>query len=129
MTQPLQLLLVEDCDDLALLMSRWLERAGHQVTSCATAEVARLALNHSRFDLILLDHVLPDGYGLELLRTLRHEGVTTPVILLTGSANEALINQALQAGVLDFVVQDPRLSFLIELPDRVRKAARAGAAG
>jgi len=39
-----------------------------------------------------------------------------------------LIAQALRAGALDFVVQDAGLSFLSELPERVTKAARAGAA-
>ena len=129
MAQPLTLLVVDDDDSIALLMCRSLERAGHQVTRCATAEAALLVLSHSRFDLITLDQVLPDMRGLALLQTLRREGDNTPVIMVTGYADESLITQVLRAGALDFVVQDCGLSFLNELPERVSKAARAGGAG
>jgi two-component system OmpR family response regulator len=129
MAQPLHLLLVEDDDNIAFLMRRSLERAGHQVTRCATAEAALLVLGHSRFDLISLDQILPDMRGLELLQTLRREGVNTPVIMVAPYADESLIAQALRAGALDFVVQDGGLSFLNELPERMSNAVRAGAAG
>jgi DNA-binding response OmpR family regulator len=125
----LRLLLVEDDPDIALLMRRSLERAGHQVTWCATAGATLLVLGHSRFDLISLDQFLPDMRGLELLHALRHEGVNTPVIMATAYADESLVSQAIRAGALDFVIQDGGLSFLNELPTRASNAARAGAAG
>jgi DNA-binding response OmpR family regulator len=129
MAQPLRLLMVDDDPDAAFLMRKSLERVGHQVTWCATAEAARLALAEGSFDLITLDQNLPDMRGLELLQALRREGVNTPVIMVTAYADESLITQALRAGALDFVVQDAGLKFLNELPERVSKAASAGAAG
>ena len=62
--------------------------------------------------------------GLELLQALRRAGIQTPVIMVTGHADESLVSQALQAGASDILVQDPALAFLGELAERVSKAAR-----
>src|SRR5438552_12631029 len=129
MAQPLRLLLVDDDDDIALLMRLTLERAGYQVTRCATAKAALLVLGDSRFDLISLDQRLPDMCGRDLLQALRREGIATPVIMVTARGDESLAAQALHAGALDFVDQDPRLEFLSELPERVRRAAGASGPG
>jgi DNA-binding NtrC family response regulator len=92
------------------------------VTVCATAEAALTALGSSCFDLITLDQMLPDMTGLDFLRILNREGITTPVIMVTPYAAEDLAAQALRDGALDFVHMDPGLQFLTELPERVCRA-------
>ncbi|MGF1578493.1 MAG: response regulator [Gemmataceae bacterium] len=118
-TTPLRLFLVEDDDNISLLIRKHLERAGHEVTTCRTAADALIVLNQQEFDLILLDHNLPDMSGLTLLHTLKEEGLTMPVLLVTGYGDEHLATKAMQAGALDYVAKDLGLNFLEDLPKRV----------
>jgi PAS domain S-box-containing protein len=122
MTETLRLFLIEDEDEIALLIRRGLERAGHKVTRCRTAADALIVLGHTTFDLALVDQVLPDMLGMDLLHLLTHEGITVPALLVTGYGDEHLATRALQAGALDYIVKDQGLNFLAELPKRVAES-------
>jgi two-component system cell cycle sensor histidine kinase/response regulator CckA len=115
----LRLFLIEDQDEIALLVRRHLERAGHQVTRCRNAGDALTVLGHQAFDLVLLDQILPDMYGIDLLRALRREGIAAPVVMVTGYGDEQLAAKVLRAGALDYIPRDPGMMFLTELPKRV----------
>src|SRR5690349_82625 len=115
----LRLFLVEDNDDIALLVRKTLERAGHQVTRCRTAADALTVLGHQAFDLVLLDQRLPDMLGIDLLHALQREGIAAPTLMVTGHGDEHLASQVLRAGALDYLVKDHDLLFLTELPKRV----------
>src|SRR5438270_9916574 len=101
MSDSLRLFLIEDDDDIALLIRKSLERAEHHVTRCRTAADALIVLAQTSFDLVLLDQRLPDMNGLDLLRTLAGEGVTVPVLMVTGIGDEHLATRVLHAGALD----------------------------
>jgi PAS domain S-box-containing protein len=122
MTEPLQLFLVEDDDDIALLIRRSLERAGHQVTSCRTGADAVIVLSHTSFNLVILDHLLVDMNSLNLLQILNREGIQVPVLIITAEGDEEVATQVLQAGALDYVVKDPALTFLVDLPKRITES-------
>src|SRR5262245_61668818 len=109
MTESLTLFLIEDDDDVALLMRKCLERAGHKVTRCRTAADALIVLGQSSFDLALLDQRLPDLSGLDLLQRLARENITVPVLMVTGYGDEELATRVFTAGVLDYVVKDQSL--------------------
>jgi PAS domain S-box-containing protein len=118
----LRLLVIEDDADVALIVSKTLERAGHTVRHCLTAAEARDTLAAQPFDLILLDHHLPDMGGLDLLRMLIRERVSTPALMVTAFGNEQLAAEVLRVGALDYVVKDAGLHFLADLPKRVSEA-------
>jgi PAS domain S-box-containing protein len=120
--EPLRLFIVEDDDDVALLIRKALERAGHQVTSCRTAADALIVLSQDNFDLVLLDQRLPDMAGLDLLRTLGREGISVPVLMVTAYGDEQLATEVLRAGGLDYIVKDTALTFLTDLPKRVTES-------
>ena len=61
-------------------------------------------------DLILLDISLPDGDGMTLLRTLRQQGLTSSVIMTTAERESTTVAQAIQLGVVDYLVKPLRLS-------------------
>jgi len=122
MAESLRLFIVEDDDDFAYLMRKSLERAGHKVTVCHTGADALLVLGHSDFHLVLLDQRLPDMEGLDLLHTINREGITTPVLMVTGYGDEHLATQVLRSGALDYVVKDRALTFLADLPKRVQES-------
>jgi two-component system OmpR family response regulator/two-component system response regulator MprA len=124
MAESLTLLLIEDDPDCASLMRDVLERAGHQVTVCGSAESALVILSRSNFDLITLDQWLPDTKGLDLLRMLNRNRRVMPIVMAAPLYDEHLPVQALGAGALDFIAIDPGLTFLAELPERVSTALR-----
>jgi PAS domain S-box-containing protein len=123
MTDALRLFLIEDDDDIALLIRKSLERVGHHVTRCRSAADALIVLGHTSFDLILLDQKLDNSMsGLELLTTLAREGIAAPVLMVTAHGDERLATRVLRAGAQDYIVKDPALTFLPELPKRVSES-------
>ncbi len=122
MTNALRLFVVEDNEEVAFLMRLHLERAGHEVATCRNGTDALIVLRQNPYHLVLLDNLLPDMYGVELLQTLVREGIRTPVLIITAHENAKIATQALLAGAIDYVVKDNALTFLAELPKRVSEA-------
>lgn len=74
------------------------------------------------FDVVLLDHRLPDVTGLDLLPTLRSREGRPSVILITGNGDEALAAAALRQGADDYLIKDPSLHQLLpRVLERVRR--------
>src|SRR3954470_10999347 len=119
MPESLRIFLVEPDDELALLVRRTLERAGHEVATCRRGADALLVVGRGDYHLALVSHDLPDRPGLELLPALKQQARSAALLLLGPDA--ALAAPALHAGALDYVVKDAALTFLIELPQRVRE--------
>jgi DNA-binding response OmpR family regulator len=69
--QLVQILFVEDHEDTARVLGRILRNAGFDVTHAATIAEARARTAGKRFDLLISDLGLPDGSGLDLMKTLR----------------------------------------------------------
>ena len=91
-----QLFLLEDDDTLGRGIALALEEPDRAVFRAGTLNSARETLAHQRFDLMILDINLPDGSGLDLLRQLRAQGDSTPVILLT--ANDLELDEVTRPG-------------------------------
>ena len=66
-----------------------------------------------RFDAVILDIALPDGDGRDLCMRLRRAGVKIPIIMLTGSDDEADVVRGLEAGANDYVAKPFRLAELL----------------
>jgi PAS domain S-box-containing protein len=124
MSEALRLFLVENEDDVAFLVRKSLERAGHVVTTCRTGADALIVLSNSIFNLVLLDNRLPDMYGLDLLRQLHNEKISTPVLIMTAYGDEQLARDVLRAGALDYIKKDDALTFLSDLPKRVSETVQ-----
>jgi DNA-binding response OmpR family regulator len=121
------LLLVEDDVNLGRALVKLLKEH-YRVNWVRTLESARAHVSTAGYDAILLDLGLPDGDGVEWLRSLRGEGVNLPVLVVT--ARDALDDRVtgLDTGADDYLVKpfEPR-----ELLARIRALLRrqAGAAG
>jgi DNA-binding response OmpR family regulator len=99
-----RILIVEDDLTLRQALSYNLTREGYEVAGAADGE-SGLAAAHGRFDLILLDLMLPAMSGLEVLRGLRGDGVATPVIILSAKADEVDRVVGLKIGADDYVTK------------------------
>jgi two-component system CheB/CheR fusion protein len=92
--KPLRILLVEDNSDTARIMRRLLALDGHAVQWAGdVAAGLKLAATHE-FDLLLSDLGLPDGSGVDLMRTLRRHGSTLPGIVISGYGQDQDIDQS-----------------------------------
>lgn len=111
----------DDVDQLALLQL-WLEGAEHSVRGFGTVAGYIEALKRERFDLLLIDWMLPDGTGAELLQWVRGNlGWELPVLVVTARDDEETVVAALQAGADDYVVKPPKPA---ELQARVAALGR-----
>ena len=116
-----RILIVEDNANLAFGLSRSVESEGYQA---AVAEDGRRGLELARAtrpDLVILDLMLPEVDGYTVLRTLREEGNTTPVLVLTARGEEADRVFGFRLGADDYVTQPFSLS---ELMERVKAILR-----
>jgi two-component system, OmpR family, alkaline phosphatase synthesis response regulator PhoP len=100
-----RLLLVEDDPTLRQALAFNLTREGYEVASASDGESALEAARNERLDLILLDVMLPGMSGVEVLRVLRREGVTTPVIILSAKGDEIDRVVGLKVGADDYVAK------------------------
>ncbi len=82
-----ELLLIDDDQELCELLSSWLSQEGFLVRACHDGQSARKALAESAPAAVVLDVMLPDGSGLELLKQLRSEHAELPVLMLSARAN------------------------------------------
>lgn len=117
----MRILLVEDNARLAGLIRDGLDRQGFAVDWCETVEGAENAREISDYDLLLLDLGLPDGDGLDLVRTMRRRQSMTPVLVLTarGGLDDRVLG--LDAGADDYLVKPFQIA---ELAARCRALLR-----
>lgn len=119
----MRLLVVEDEHKVANALREGLEGEGYEVVVEHTGEDAFYRLNTERFDLILLDLMLPGRDGLQILITLRQRGVKTPVLVLT--ARDTLEDRVigLNSGADDYLVKPFAFA---EVVARIRALLRRG---
>jgi DNA-binding response OmpR family regulator len=114
--------IAEDDADQMQLLSLWLEGGRHTSKGFASAAKFVEGLKRERFDLLLIDWMLPDGTGADLLAWVRENlGWEVPVIVVTAREDEATVIAALQAGADDYVVKPPKP---LELLARIEAVAR-----
>ncbi|HEY4647768.1 MAG TPA: response regulator transcription factor [Gemmatimonadales bacterium] len=101
----MKILVVEDDRTVGQYVKRGLEEQRYQADLVEDGmEGLRLA-SGGRYDLIVLDLRLPEMNGLEVLRTLRDRGNTTPILVLTAQDAVDFKVQALRAGADDYVTK------------------------
>ncbi len=94
------ILIVEDGDKLRNSLTEYFS-AMNKVTACPTLKSAISACAENEYDITLLDLILPDGNGIELLRYLRR----TPVIILSDLGTDENVIDGLSAGAADYIVK------------------------
>jgi DNA-binding NtrC family response regulator len=97
------ILIVDDEANTLASLSRAFRLAGHEATVCDNAARALELAKNQPFDLILSDVVMPGRDGLALLEDLRRNGVTTPVVMMSGQAHIEMAVRATRLGALDFL--------------------------
>jgi two-component system cell cycle sensor histidine kinase/response regulator CckA len=119
-----RILIVDDDQAQAEMVVEYLRISGYKEIDHAR-DIRSLwkALEQYRYDIILLDYLLPDGNGLDVLAQLSKRDLPIPVIMLTGQGNERIAAQAIQHGASDFLLESG--DYLVTLPTLIQKAVRA----
>ena len=103
----MHILIVEDEEVLARNLKKILEQKGFGVDWLSNAEKARtrVLLYRNEYDMIILDLALPGMSGAAFTKGLRAEGITTPIIIVTGNADTQNKIELLNSGADDYVVK------------------------
>ena len=96
------------------LLKTFIEREGYDVACAGTGEEA-LEQMDKRVAVVLLEIVLPDMNGLEVLSRIREVSPSTPVIMVTGLADDAIGLESMKRGAADFVTKPIDLQHLYYL--------------
>jgi DNA-binding response OmpR family regulator len=117
----MRLLIVEDDKKTSAALKTGLGNEGFTVAVATTGEEGFFLLNSEKFDLVVLDWMLPGRDGVEILKTLRARGTGTPVLLLT--ARDAVEDRVLglESGADDYMVKPFAFA---ELVARIRTLLR-----
>ena len=123
----MDILVVEDDERTVNFLQQSLEEDGYNVHVAldGTTALAK-ARGKPGHDLIVLDIQIPEPDGLAVCSTLRQEGITTPILILTGRESPQDIATGLDAGADDYLVKP---FALVELLARVRALTRRQGAG
>ena len=114
MAENFRILLIEDdkIDQMAFERLVRREDLPYDYQIAGSVSEAREVLAAERFDAVLMDYMLGDGTAFDLFG----EAGDAPIVMMTGSGDEAIAVQAMKAGALDYLVKDPEGNYLTTLP-------------
>ena len=105
----LRILYVEDEPNDQLIMKHSLDKNLHiefDLTTVSTGQEGLNEVEKKKFDLLLLDYMLPAMTGIELLTELQKRKITTPIIFVTSKGSEKIAVEAIKLGIIDYIVKD-----------------------
>jgi DNA-binding response OmpR family regulator len=120
----MRVLIIEDNRNLVLGLRHNLEREGHVVHAAFTGAAGLERVRMPDVDLVILDLMIPRPDGFQILRTMREEGIETPVIVLTARGQEEDKVRGLRLGADDYVTKPFGLMELLARVDAIRRRLR-----
>lgn len=109
----MRILIVEDNPSVRRIIDRVLVEDGHDVVGVETGVEGEAVAGRERFDVIILDVMLPDVDGLTVCGNLRQAGVATPILMLTSLSSTADKIRGLNAGADDYLAKPFDIAELI----------------
>lgn len=102
-----KILIIEDEETLRELYVQILKQEGYEVTSAADGDEGYKLLVKNKYDLILLDIILPKMDGLQILEKFKQEGkgIAGSVVLLTNLSQDLVLTKAKEFGVRGYMVK------------------------
>jgi len=107
---------MEDNEGLALLFQKILTDKGFLVDIAADGRDGLEKYETGSYDILVLDHDMPEIDGLEVARILAGRNELPPTIMVTGAGNESIAVEAMKIGVGDYIVKDVNNSFFDLIP-------------
>lgn len=117
MEKEVRILLVDDDEDDYVITRDLLEEISHQpfrIDWVATYPAAMAAFARQEYDVYLVDYLLTNGTGLDLLREAKSIGCEAPIIFITGQGDSRIDLEAMKAGAADYLVKGKFDAWLLE---------------
>lgn len=114
-----KVLLVDDEGEFLEALSQRMTSRGMEVTTTTSAREAIKKVEEGSFDAVILDLMMPEMDGLEVLQTLKQKKPEIQVILLTGHGSVAKGIEAMKLGAMDFLEKPAEIK---ELTEKIKKA-------
>jgi DNA-binding response OmpR family regulator len=124
-----RILLVEDEPQMQRGLRDNLEFEGHEVSVQGDGNSGLQTLLHESFDLVILDVMLPQMSGFDIVRKLREKGIRTPILMLTAKGEEIDKVLGLELGADDYVTKPFSLRELIARVNALLRRAIPGGPG
>ena len=120
-----RILVVDDTDDIREVVAKLLQRKGFDVTTAAGGKQGVVQAASDQPDLILMDLNMPDMDGWQATRTIREEGITTPVIALTAHLVSDEKVRAMDSGFNGYQTKPLELDALLALIEELLSKPKA----
>ncbi|SIQ08664.1 two-component system, OmpR family, alkaline phosphatase synthesis response regulator PhoP/two-component system, OmpR family, response regulator RegX3 [Alkalispirochaeta americana] len=127
MTEAAHILVIEDNDPVRTFIARTLEEDGFAVEQAPDCSVAFSKLRHDCYDLVLLDLKLGDGDGMDILKTIRRQDETLPVIIVSSLQDINTKVGGFEIGCDDYITKPFQAAELIwRIRRLLRRSSRQG---
>ena len=122
-----KILVVDDDLNIQEMLNSGLSRYGYAITVSSSAIDALSLIEKSRFDLVIIDVMMPDIDGITLCKTIRNmdKSADIPIIILTALSDAETMNDALLFGAVDYIVKPFDLRALREKIDSAVNKSQA----
>lgn len=121
----MKILVVEDDPSVRTLVKAVLEHNGNNVMTAETAKDGQALAIEEKFEMIVLDLGLPDGDGYEVCKRIRSEGVTTPVLILSGEQETDVKVKCLKVGADDYLTKPFNTEELLARMEAIQRRAES----
>ncbi|MBN1306485.1 MAG: sigma-54-dependent Fis family transcriptional regulator [Chitinispirillaceae bacterium] len=108
-----KILVVDDEASLRLLLGKELGRMGYSVETAADGGAALTRLREDFFHVVLLDILMPNTDGMEVLRTIKQDAIPSEVIILTGNATFENVIESMKLGAFEYIRKPYELNELL----------------
>ncbi len=114
-----RILCVDDDADLRHIVRLALQQEGYDVAEAQNGEEAIRQLGGTKYDLILLDVVMPGPSGMDVLRFLSSKGNQTPIAMITGKAGFTLATESYMLGAVEYITKPFTTDYLVDTVARL----------
>lgn len=121
----MKILVVEDDPSVRTLVKAVLEHNGNSVITAETAKDGEALAVEEKFEMIVLDLGLPDGDGYEVCKNVRDEGITTPVLILSGEQETDVKVKCLKVGADDYLTKPFNTEELLARMEAIQRRSEA----
>lgn len=115
----MHILVIDDEPAIRQILASAISRAGHSVDTAENVREASSKLVRGDVDVALCDIMMPDGNGVELVRSFRGSGVDTQFVMVTAFASMETAVEALRAGATDYMVKPVRTEELLHRLEQI----------
>ncbi len=120
------ILVVDDEESIRFSFQRFLAAEGHNVVTAPSCLEALARMDETKYDLILADIILDDGWGIDLLHEIRRRNLKTRVIIMTAYPTTETVKASIRMQAIDYLIKPLRQEELIYSVSKALEQVKGG---